>query len=458
MSNQKVWEEIYSRFDPDLPAQQASWRADRERSPARVISQSLGRPHAQPRILMTGTVGTGKSTELLRIAETQSARDFVIFLDLRRHFREVVGDEQALQTISSWEVIFLVGLSVVRAASELVSHAPIPSDYIENLKDSWQNAARKSSTENPASDIDIGALAKTVAIIISAAEPLLALPPATSSALNAGMNVLEAAADALKWHLPIGRKKRRPLIDQDEETQNLLVCVNRIIRYVETKTRRILFIIDGLDRITKIDRANSIFIESEIIPQLACALVVTGPFALRSHPAVAMVPRFTLVRALVNEPVLDHKKPHHHGEGTDFFCDLFRKRVSDLNAADIIPDELLKKLAYYSGGRARDFVKFIRMVSERAWDADAIRATPKMIDEVIDEARRLMETGLDAGHIELLEQVAADPRHILPFDPKARELLSYGLLLPYPNESEWYYPHPLLTLHLVRTPSTGSTA
>jgi hypothetical protein len=79
------------------------------------------------------------------------------------------------------------------------------------------------------------------------------------------------------------------------------------------------------------------------------------------------------------------------------------------------------------------------------------------VDKVLDEARRLLETGLDRGHLQLLEEVIRDPQHILPADPRTRELLDYGKLLPYPNESEWYYPHPLLTMHLVRTSPPGST-
>jgi hypothetical protein len=35
-------------------------------------------------------------------------------------------------------------------------------------------------------------------------------------------------------------------------------------------------------------------------------------------------------------------------------------------------------------------------------------------------------------------------------------LLDYQHLLPYSNGSEWYYPHPLLTMHLVRTKPAGS--
>src|ERR1700678_917226 len=125
-------------------------------------------------------------------------------------------------------------------------------------------------------------------------------------------------------------------------------------------------------------------------------------------------------------------KEREPGPGVDFFCDVFRRRVTDLHAPDLVPDELLRRLAYYSGGRARDFVKLIRGVAEQSWIDDAHQATGPLVDRVLDEARRLLETGLDAGHIKVLEEAAADPRRLIPEDPRARELLDYGKLLPYP--------------------------
>jgi hypothetical protein len=113
-------------------------------------------------------------------------------------------------------------------------------------------------------------------------------------------------------------------------------------------------------------------------------------------------------------------------------------------------------LAHYSGGRAREFVVFLRRLAELAWDADASTATREMVDRVLDERRRRRETGLHRGHIRLLEAVAADPDHRLPEDELAYKLLTYGALLPYPDGSEWYYPHPLLTMNLVRVKPTGS--
>ena len=82
MSNRDAWEALYHRFDPKVPAVQMKWRSERPLSPTAAVSKALDRPFGIPRVLMTGTTGTGKTTELLHIAEGRARKEFVVFLDL----------------------------------------------------------------------------------------------------------------------------------------------------------------------------------------------------------------------------------------------------------------------------------------------------------------------------------------------------------------------------------------
>jgi hypothetical protein len=455
MSRRAIWEEIYKRFDPLRPASNPAWRAPRSRSPAKQIIERLEPQFIQPRVLLTGTVGTGKSTELLRIAEARAGQDFVILLDLNRHFSEVMGDQEALNRVSSWEVVFLSALAVVRATTELLPY-PIPAAQVEALATAWKSVAQATQTEDKPKEVDLGALSKAMIVTASAAVAAAGADADVVAATGVGLKVLEALSAAVRWSLPLGQS-HRALSDQDSGVQTLLQAANAIIAYVQQHLRRVVLLIDGLDRIRDVERATALLLHSELIAQLACPVVVCGPFALRSNPALSAVRGFTMVKPLVNEPVLQHGAPDEPGPGVPFFCDLYARRTHDLGVPDLVDRKLLERLAYYSGGKARDFVKSIRMLAELAWHPDAPCATPELVDSVLDEARRLLETGLDAGHIGVLERIVADPRHLLPEDPRARDLLSYGQLSPYPNESEWYYPHPLLTMHLVKASPAGST-
>ena len=457
MSRRAIWDEVTNRFALDRLTEPA-WRAERRRSPASDIVRGLRRPGTLPHVLLTGTVGTGKSTELLRMAESRSGQDIVVFLDLGRHFRDVVGDEHALQNVSSWEVVFLAGLGVARVADELL-RLQIPKPFLDDLAHAWQRVASATEVKQPA-QLDVGGLAKALFVLGSAAAPALGPAGIAAAAVASGLTVLKEAAGAVKWNLPIGTKKKS-IPDQEEAPQSMLQAVNTIIGHVQHRTgSRLLLVIDGLDRVQKLERAMSLFVASEIIGRLEGAVIATGPFALRSHPAASAVPRFD-VRVLVNEPVMDKAHPDRTGPGVELFCEIFRKRTADLlpaGAPELIPGEILDTLAYYSGGRARDFVKLVQAIADEAWHADADRADEAMMSTVIDKARRLLETGLDKGHISVLQAIADDPLRELPRDPTARELLEYGHLLPYPNESEWYFPHPLLLLHKVRLKEAGSSS
>jgi hypothetical protein len=455
MSRRHIWQTVFERFDPAQPAGEPGWRADRPLSPFEEIVASLDESFGMPRVLLTGTVGTGKTTELLRLAAARSHKEFVVFLNLERHFEDVVGDAAALQQVSPWEVCFLAGVALLRSAEERLGFS-FPERHLRELERAWADLAKSSQEVAQEPSLDVVQLSKSMAVLASSALPTAVGGPA-GAAVGTGLSVLGAVADAAKWSLPFGLKKKS-LPDQDAQVQTLLRCVNVLIGLVQQRASKVLLIIDGLDRIESFERAKELFLDSQMIGQLACRVVLCGPFALRRDGAIANVRSFSDVPPLVNVPVLSHEDPTRPGPGIGFFRDLFALRVADLGAPDLVPPDLLDRLAYYSGGRAREFVIFIRRLAQLAHRADAATATAEIADKVLEERRLRREMGLHRGHIRVLEEVLADPSHRLPEDELAGKLLTTGALLPYPDGSEWYYPHPLLTMKLLRARPAGSTS
>jgi hypothetical protein len=397
-------------------------------------------------------VGAGKSTELLRLREACADKNFVLLLDLHRQFASVMNDGEAIQRVEAWEVIFLVGLAVLGAAREVLPY-PIPPEHVSDLQQAWEQVANATGAPKGA-DIDLGKVASGMVAAGSVLVPLLGLSAPAAIGAAAGAAAIKSVAESIRRMVPIGRSQST-LPDQDEAMQTLLGAVNVLVGHVQHNHRRIVLLIDGLDRIRDEERALDLFLRSELLGQVACPTVVCAPFALRSAPSAASIQRFDTF-VLANEPVLDRAHPERHGPGVPFFADMYRLRTEDLGAAGALGPEMLARLAYVSGGRARDFVRLVRGVAERAWTEDVTTATPAIVEEVIDEARRDRERGLDVGHMAVLRAVMEHPLRQLPSDALARKLLDWGHLLPYPNESEWYDPHPLLTLHLLREPgSTG---
>lgn len=396
--------------------------------------------------MLTGTVGTGKTTELFRIAEERRGKELVIFLQLDRHFLDIVGDPAALETVSPWEVCFLAGLVILRAAEE-VGFA-LPEIHRHELAQAWQAAAGASGTDDTL-EVDVGKLAKQVAVHVSSA---------VGGPVGVGLQLLGAVADAGRWSIPFGRRPKL-LHDGDAPVRTVLHCVNTLIGLVQQRLRPVLLIIDGLDQIKDVTRAKDLFVDSQMIGSLDCRLVVSGPFALRhSQYAAAVSSRFARVTPLVNLPVLRQDDPMQPGPGIAFFRALLQRRVADLGSQSegLVPLPLLDKLAYYSGGRARSFVTMIRRLAEEAYIEDIPAATDDIVKRVLRERRLQQETGLHRGHLRVLQAIADDPQHKLVEDSLVEELLLSGSLLPYPNEYEWYYPNPLLMMHML-TPSAGST-
>lgn len=435
-----LWQLLYQRFDPERPALDAAERADRPRSPAEKIIRTLSTSFADSRFLLTGTVGTGKTTELHRIADQRREQELVVFLDLESHFCNVVRDPEALQHVSAWEVCFLAAIALI-AEFRARYGRDFPVQHLIELTDAWKKLAKSTDTPGPA-DLDPG---KFIGRAVEAFAKLSGLGPA----VEMGAAVAAAAAQATRWQIPLGQSKRTPL-DQEQEVQSLLQVINTLVGLAKHEAKRVLFVIDGLDRIRDLNKSKQLLVESNMVGQLDCPLVVCAPLAMRHDIATAAVRRFTPV-VLVNEPVLNQTDPNQPGQGVEFFCQVYRRRAEAIEAMQLVPSTLCQRLAYFSGGRVRDFVASVRDLALLAHQDGLTMATPEAVEQVLEDRRRQRELGLHQDHIRLLAQIAKDPEHQLPGGPLAQELLTYGALLPYPDGSEWYYPHPLLMRRLVKT-------
>lgn len=447
------WETLIQRFDPQQPVQEhGEWRAERPNSPRDQIIRGLGVPSARgKRYLMVGTVGTGKTTELLAIAESQHTERLVVFFDVERHFSDQLGDPHALNHVQPWEVLLLIGVAVYKSAKGAFGH-----DWAKEHLSPFQRAVQAFTApddDGARATLDLGKLASSLTVLAAGAIG----GAVAGGAVAGGLRVVGAAAKATRWEFPLGGRERQRLADQNQKVRDLLDATNLLIGTIQQSYRPLVLVIDGLDRIRDTETTRYLFTESNLLGSLVCATVITGPLVLRRQGLASVVRHFE-PKVLANVPVLDHQKPGEKGSGIEFMVEVYNRRLKDIPRPDVdagmdagIPEPLLRELAYYSGGRPRDFVRFIRMVAERAWTEEVSAADEALIKDCIDERRRVLEMGMNRAEIELLEAVAHDPEHVLPDDTRVESLLDRHCLLPYPNESEWYYPNPLLTLHRVKT-------
>ncbi len=432
MSGRLFWEVLWDRFDPGRPPERSAQRAPRTSGPAAALLRDLERPLGTPRLLLCGTPGVGKSTELMRVGEARGADDLVVLVDLATFFESAVGDVAALQRLTSWEIGLVIALALIHAGEGMPGFAWDPK-LLTALGRAWKALAERVGDSEP----DVQALARRMPVLTS------------GGGRGAGLSAAGSPQQASSWPMGLGTG-RVELSPQDPRIRTLAGLLRRLVDGLRV-FRPVLLLLDGLDHVHDEARLRHLLFESPLISELPCGQVLAAPFALRRGDVNRAVGRYT-VQTLYNEPVLDPAAPAHHGPGIELFGEIFHRQAGDITELpdEVLEEPLLRRLAYHSGGRLRDFAHSMRLLAERAWDEDLHVVPPTLVAQVLDERRRSLEAGLHSGHIAMLRGVVLDQSHGLPADGEAQTLLSDGRLLVYSGETEWYFPHPLLLLQRVR--------
>lgn len=455
----RFWEAIEAIFDPELPVDDPAIFAERDPAynPLVRLERDLRRPSTtnDSKVLVTGTVGNGKTSELNHFAAALAGHRTIIKLDLWSHFQQSVGDVAALSRIEPWELVGLLGVAIYRAGGERWGHHwGSEQKMLERALEELQGSGHDGPT------IDLPKLASGMAVAVSGVVGAVTGGVLAGTAATMGMAVLKTATEATRWPWHIGKHKQ-PQRD-DQEVRGVLNAVNAMITALQREYGgRLLLLVDGLDRVDPVGsdpvRSRRLFVESALLGGLYCDVVCVASGAVRSMESSI---RAFLPQELCNVPVLDRADPTRPGKGIEFFRSLVSKRVAAVSKEatpppGAFPGELVDRLAYYSGGVNRDFVRSMRMAAGEAWHAEAEALTRGIVDITLREARRRKEAAMNGEEIGLLERLMIDPERKLPSGHVAAALASRQCLLAYPNETTWYYPHPLLTLALLK-PGRGS--
>jgi hypothetical protein len=445
--------------DPELFAERPS-----DYNPVAELQGWLRRTtEGQHKYLVTGTVGNGKTSELYNASARLAEHRMVVFVDLWEHFRLRVREVSALERLEPWELVGLLGLAVMRAGEERFGHqwGDEPTQLQEAIRE-----LRKADAGDGGAEIDVVALARGLVVAAGGAVGAMVGGPAIAAigvgaagvAVDTGLKVLETAADATSWTWRVGLLGGRRRSDQDTEVQALLDAVNGLIQALQQSYgKRLLLVVDGIDRVEDRKRLSILFVESALTGALACDQLFTVPL----DNDISQRARAFRCYDLGNVPVLDRQDPSRHGKGIGFFRSLVDKRLNVVarNLATKgkappcdapIPIDVVDRLAYYSGGVVREFVRMVRFAAGAAWDADVGVISQAIVDKTLRDARMGKEMMMNSEEIELLERVMEDPNHALPPGDVAHKLLRDHRLLPFPNEVPWYYPNPVLTLALLK--------
>lgn len=459
----QFWQEVHQCFDPIKPIgldrPELHVARDPKYNPITKIEKTLAvSSRERHRYLLTGTIGNGKSSELNSFAGRLAQHRLVVFFDLYGHLEGRVRDPKAIDRLQMWELLGLIGLAIQRAGQDHFGHA---WDDEPKALGKALAALREGDAAGGGAEIDVAALAKGMTVAAGGLLGGVLGAGAAATAIAAGTKVVELVAASTEWSWKVGLFDSKPRSDQEGDVQAVLHAVNRMIWSLQAQyARSLLIVFDGLDRIGEADRVKALFVDSKLLGELDCDLLF--PLALEHARAHGQQIQHFKLRDLFNVPVLKQDEPSQPGEGIAFFRELVERRFASVRRTlaergvtcpqDPLPTPQLDRLAYYSGGIPREFVEMIRGVVVEAIIDEREQIDDEVVDRVLREERAHKEFYITKDQIAVLRAVMDDPLHELPGDSLALELIHEKRLLAYPNEKTWFYPHPLLTMVVLRPP------
>ena len=460
----QMWKLIYEVFDPAQPVTNPALRAQRlnRYNPLVKVEFRLDRPFGNARFAIAGGVGSGNTTELLASAERLSRSRLVVYFDVFHHMENTLGDPAAINHLQTWELVGLLGLAILRAGEDHFHHTwskDAPLALASALQDLRQ-ATLPSDARHASIKVDVSKLARALTITVGGIVGAMTGGPAGAGAgAGVGLTLLENTLGATTWDWSLGLKDRNFSSDQDYRVREVLSATNALIQELYDATSRpLLLLVDGIDRLDDAAAFKRLMVDSNILTDLDCSLLVSIRLE-HGQRFEGRVRGVNQVLELINVGVADERDPRRLGKEVPFFHDLVARRmkwVADRlqeQGGDMspLPSPVIDRLAWCSGGRLRDFMRFVRELAVHAWP-DTIAVDDTLVETVIDEARRQRESGITAEEVLLLQRLADGPIREFPGGDMALDLMDRHRLVALPNESTWYLPHPLLTLHKVKLP------
>jgi hypothetical protein len=423
MSNIKFWKPAYQLFRHDEPLMNKEleeFYVRREDSPVDTLVNLLAMDEDPAKYLVAGHRGGGKTTELRRLEERCRVDYTVVWVDTDTALDQF--------NIGHAEVPVLIGIEVVQRLAKVGWKLPkkLEKELLESLKKiTYQDKVTGGGElQLPKVFQDLGAL------------------------LKVGF-----------------QRETTGTLEVKPELGKIINKVNDIIAAAQGETRKLLVIVDGLDR--KEYRTALEMFSSSLLTDIQCHIVYAIPIALRYSPSFKEpMESFTRYLDLSNIGVfkcdeMGRPTTNPDNVGRHILKEVVQKRLAKLgNAyANLVEPEALDLLAEKSGGVMRELVRLARTACEVALNKQASKIDRAIAEEAV---RREHQTyTIEDYHFPELEAVHRTGKLSTrvwdsPKDGKiviCNELLHYKLVLGYNDKKKdrrWFDVNPMLWVDLER--------
>lgn len=437
--SQDQWKQLYQRFEPrarldvgdqDLfvlrpGAVAGSIRSDLELGFERRAAW-----------VVCGTIGSGKSSELVHLGKLLWDTHAVVGLD-------VYQSTAAINQISPAEVLFLIGAAAARTAADIWGQ-PVSRDLTERLARAFQRVLSQNVSASA-----LGELLSGVALFTA---NLAA--PGSVAAVGAAAELVKgvgAEVDRRKTaSRPILGGLTRPLRDDEPDLEALLHVVTEILVEL-ARIRPPVVLVDGLDKVSELPAIRSLFSATRTLARLDFPVVYTAPITLMLstewQSAGGAFKRERLTNIVTTPPPLDWVTlPESYvAQGRSALREVIARRVQrdGLKLDDVFEPDALVTLTLASGGLMRDLIHLVNRAIRAAVLDRVGRIGAAQADAAVVEIRKEYEITFNTARVTELQHVRAKGE---PSESTAtsHDLLLGGYVLPYANGRVWFEPHPIL--------------
>ncbi|HLT34688.1 MAG TPA: hypothetical protein VK034_00350 [Enhygromyxa sp.] len=385
--------------------------------------------------LICGSVGAGKSSELIRIYQLLRDEFVVVGVDLERSTGKI-------EHVTPPEILFCIGAAAVRTAKERLGHDVDPT-LVAELCRAFEGLLDEGRT------IDLLEFVGGVALF-----GVELLAPGTRAITNAALGAVKTATGPVR--ASVGRTKvgglTRPVKDGDPSLDRLVAAVDAVLADIRAGVRKPLVLVDGLDKITEVTAIREIFATSRALSGPQVPLIYSGPITLMIHTewnaAENHFSRERLANLVVAPPpaVVGKVSPATVDAGRAGMRDVAHRRCAHvgLELDDVFSRDGLEMLISKSGGLLRQFIMLLRNAAREAGRQRQPRIELDTATLVCDELRKNFEITLTKERREELEYIAEYGE--ATGGSLSNELLLWNYAFPYSNGQAWFAPNPLINL------------
>lgn len=379
-----------------------------------------------PKILLFGSRGCGKSTELARVEAELQRRYLIVGLD--------VGANRMVRAelLSAEELLMLTGLAIARAAQE-VWGAPVEEDIA-----AIQSAIKPVLRSDLQGKINLVELVRALVLFgTTVVEP-------SGLATRTVTNLIEATRSSLAFEYDIGgvltpTASRSPSLALSQAVNGLISKVEKI------GGRKPLVLIDDLDKIDDAQHSFTLLTEHDLLSKVGCPMVVVGPsILLQEKMQVRLNASYDEIVRLYHVACRRREAPDQRDpEGFEKMRQIVRRRARRIGPEALLTPAAEDHLVEQSGGAVRELIRLLGYAADQADYKGSAIIELEHANYAVKKLRRNFESYLTTEDFQCLKLTRINMT--LPnTDAVAARLLNDNRILVYSNGREWYYPHALL--------------